>query len=247
MKTFVVTVQGKSHIRSGIGCEDAAGIRRLSSCSGAVLAVADGLGSTTMGGEVGKVAVDAALDFLVGSVEAGRVPDKSLFSDCMSTVLECVGTLVLDDGTPVVPDHGNCTLQCAVLIGSKVWFLRCGDGCAIFKDSDGQFRGWAGDEMAKDGYCNETSVISQAADAENWVVHEADGVVAVLLSSDGLSSLMVKGVSDVHAPAVQPFIGWVEGIPVDDAGDEQVAPIVSYLKSDAVKSDDDLSLAIVVV
>ena len=176
-KVIGASVPGSSHIAAGTGCEDAAdwAVRAGVTC----LAVADGAGSRPLAHEGARAAVARVLSRV--DVPVGDPADW--LADALDDARAALEELAKSSGTDV--DQYATTLAVAVLTAEAVGIAQIGDTIAVVGQG-GEFQ--AVDPAPRFEYANETVFLTApgAVATARIVVHPADGVDEVFLSTDGL-------------------------------------------------------------
>lgn len=263
-------VQGVSHARLGLPCQDVQAYR-VEPDGTLLVALADGAGSAEFSELGARCAVESALLVLTLAGERGFPAEgpgrqagwESLFQEIFLAARGAVLRLVEDEeGAPVVNARRYaCTLTCAVAGADYLAVGQIGDGVVVA--SGGRTRATepdAGEEadrfedhlftvtrLQRGEYANETHFITQedALDQLSTVLVECriDGLAVM---SDGLLRLALKmSTQEPHRPFFEPlfrFAGAIHG------AEEAAAQLASFLGSERVnaRTDDDKSLVLAV-
>ena len=243
------SVQGYSHLRDGIECQDAYRHTFSEPAGAHVLAVADGAGSRTRSAEGAAMAVGFATALLTESVEsAGRPDSVEGWHAILGDGCERVVSTFLETTKRMAPDPGEfaATLTAVVLAHPWAGILTIGDGLVIARaDEPGGGDTFHLVSSAAGGeYVNETTFLSSVgatADARIDCLYDP-GLTAVMLATDGLTPAAVRR----YGGRRQPNRSVLE--PLLDSLDEPTA-IARLLLDDRINalSADDKTLLTAVV
>lgn len=182
MITYGFSVQGKSHIKKGIVCQDAYSIQRLKNdCY--LLAAADGVGSAEYSDIGSKLAVEKLAEYCHKYIEKGISQEKQLH------ILECGYEYAMQSIQNYAENNrGNIasydtTLSAAIYDGKRVVFGHAGDGGIIAKTVNGSYQMITERQKGADSI----SVRPLRAGKQSWsfgVFQEE--TVAVLIATDGI-------------------------------------------------------------
>jgi hypothetical protein len=202
-----VSLQGYSHLRDGIECQDAYRHVSVESAGAVVLAVADGAGSRHRSAEGATLAVGLCADLLSKRLSAHRAPRDgdewtALLTSAFQDVVQRFRGATAQIGSE--PGAFAATLTAAVLAWPWIGVASLGDGFVITRVDDG-----AGDEFhlvsssgAVAEYVNETVFLSSPNALSHCLVHPIydPDVTAVMLSTDGLAPLATTGNAEHRRP-----------------------------------------------
>lgn len=244
-----VSVQGYSHLRDGVECQDAYRHTFVDSVGAHVLAVADGAGSRTRSAEGAALAVGLATNVLADCVAATGLPQSAAawrsllaegYEDIVAAFLRATARMGRDTG------EFAATLTAVVLAYPWMGVVSLGDGFVITR-ADGRdgadsfdlvtFAGPAGD------YVNETVFLTSAGARTQVSVdclHDPE-LRAVVLATDGLGPAAIRQ----HGGRRRPNRSFLE--PLLDSLD-QPAEIARLLLDDRISalSADDKTLLMAV-
>lgn len=246
-------VQGVSHARLDLPCQDAQGYRLL---PGGVLlvALADGAGSARFSQQGADCAVEAALASLAAAFEGASLSDavgwesrlRAAFRDAREAV---VSLAALSEEEGVTPRDYASTLTCVAAAAGRLAVGQVGDGAVVAVDAAGGL--FAVTRLQRGEYANETHFISETGALDQMQVDVNDiDLHALAVMSDGLIRLALKMPSqEPHAPFFQPLFRFAAGITASpDAPQQASAQLAEFLGSERVnaRTDDDKSLVLAV-
>lgn len=241
-------VQGVSHVRQDLPCQDAAGYQ-VRADGVLVIALADGAGSARFS-ELGAVfAVEEALRVLSDAPD--RFAEEERWEELLREVFSAARQAVMqlaenpESGEPASPREYACTLTCAIAMGDRLAVGQVGDGAAVAVDANGDL--FALTRLQRGEYANETHFLVEEDALDHLVIEVTDRPVkALAVMSDGLIRLALKMPSqEPHAPFFQPLFRFVESVEDGVSADQQLA---GFLNSERVnaRTDDDKSLVLAV-
>lgn len=136
IKSFGISVAGKSHLERNLGCQDACRYLELANNWSAAL-IADGVGSKRNAEAGAKKAVAAAAEFLLQHPLPTWAEDNiiALLRMAFATALHAVSLLAADENADW-SDYDS-TLTIAIYNGRYFGFGHCGDGGIIAMDMAG--------------------------------------------------------------------------------------------------------------
>jgi hypothetical protein len=195
-----VSVQGYSHLRDGVECQDAYRHTTVESAGAQVLAVADGAGSRARSAEGAALAVGLATGIFAERLQSGGAPDhadawRSLLADGYRDVVASFLRATARMGSD--PKDFASTLTVVVLAYPWVGVVGIGDGFVITRAQghDGgdtfdlvSFAGSAGE------YVNETVFLTSAGALREATVDclNDPSLTAVVLATDGLVPAAIR-------------------------------------------------------
>lgn len=240
------SVQGTSHRRAGLPCQDAHGWTTLR--GGAVaLAAADGAGSAAHAERGAAVATEAALAAIRDGWSADPTADAGdLLARALAAGLAAVDIAAAELGTE--PRELATTLLLAVLHPAGVAAAQVGDGAVVAEDEDGAMHALTLPPRSE--FANETVFLtSPGALAGAATAAWARPARRVALFTDGLQGLALRlPPGEPHAPFFAPLFRFAaeagEAGEEDDAG----AALSAFLSGPRVtaRADDDLTLLLAV-
>jgi hypothetical protein len=236
------SVQGYSHLRDGVECQDAYRHIFSESAGAHVLAVADGAGSRTRSAEGAAMAVGFATALLAESVEsAGRPDSVEGWHAILGDGCERVVSIFLETAERMGPDPGEfaATLTAVVLAYPWAGILTIGDGLVIARADDhggGDTFHLVSSAGAAGEYVNETvflTSVAATADASIDCLYDP-GLTAVMLATDGLAPAAVRR----HGGQRRPNRSFLE--PLLDSLDEptEIARLLLDDRINALSADD---------
>ena len=256
-------VQGVSHARLSLPCQDAQGYRLLPDGT-LLVALADGAGSARFSEQGADYAVEAALQSLSAAFEgagaeaagaeaagAGNLEDwecrlRVVFADAHDAVVSLAD---LSEDPGVTPRDYAATLTCVVASSDRLAVGQVGDGAVVAVDGEGNL--FAVTRLQRGEYANETHFISEADALEQVVIDVIEiGAAALAVMSDGLIRLALKmPAQQPHVPFFQPLLRFAETVKDDTQSAQQaVEQLSAFLASERVnvRTDDDKSLVLAV-
>lgn len=242
------SVQGLSHQRLDLPCQDAHGYRVL---DGNVLlaALADGAGSA----EFSDAGAQAAVAEMLRALEEG-LKDQSLPRElaewenllCESFKAAREAVLELADRAGELPRAFAATLTGLIATADGLVVGQIGDGAVIAEDGDGAFI--PASHLQRGEYANETHFLVEEDALDQVVIERLERPVRSLaVMSDGLIRLALKMPDqEPHAPFFEPLFRFASTI--EDAG-QAAGQLADFLASERVnaRTDDDKSLILAVL
>jgi len=236
------SVCGTSHQQNGQSCQDAHGWR-LSRHGILVAAVADGAGSTPLGGLGARVAADAAIAAACsGFTNPSRLEEQE-GTELLISALEAARRAVEEEAAKQNHPIGDLasTLILAVAGSDFVAAIQVGDGAAVVEDDHEQMIALTRPQRGE--YANETNFLTSAeylscAQAVVWKGTPR----SLALFSDGLQMLALDlQPCQPHIPFFLPLFQFMRAVTDESEGQQQ---LTSFLCSPRVtgRTDDDLTL-----
>lgn len=236
-------VQGTSHARHDLPCQDAQGYRSLPG-GGLLIAVADGAGSARLSQFGARKAVATGLDALEAALELYAPADVSAWQAALwgafASARVSITRLAKAEGHRL-RDYAT-TLTMAAVSGGWLATGQVGDGAVVALEAGGRL--FAATRAQKGEYANETHFLTQRDAHKHLSVQTWNcPIEALAVMSDGLLRLALKLPSgDPHTPFFQPLFRFAASA-AQDSADWQLA---GFLASERVcaRSDDDKSLVL---
>jgi hypothetical protein len=238
-------VQGTSHQRKGVPCQDAYGYRVLPG-GVVIIAVADGAGSARRSDAGSQCVVERAIDSLETALSRGapysELGWESLLAEAFRQARQAIVSLATGEDVPL--RAFDTTLTCAVASARELVVGQIGDCLIVARREDGQL--FTATQPQRGEYANETFFLTgdDALERVDVRVHPATGELAVM--SDGLVRLAINVAQNTpHVPFFQPLLSFAAGAEDEVAAGEQLA---GFLASDRVcaRTDDDKTLVLAV-
>jgi hypothetical protein len=203
-----VSVQGYSHLRDGIECQDALRHAYEPTTGGHVLAVADGAGSRARSADGAAVAVGLAVGELCERLSRSGVPRTvEAWHGWLEEGLRAIVAAFLDVTERLGGSSSDfaATLTVAVLAPPWLATASIGDGIVIVgADGDDGESGLHLVTFAPPGgeYVNETRFLSSAGalDDARVQVLEDPGLTTLILATDGVVPIAVQRDGDARRP-----------------------------------------------
>jgi hypothetical protein len=241
------SVQGTSHQKDDIPCQDACGYRVLLN-GAAVIAVADGAGTASRSHESAQRAVKQALDSLerdlaydVPRTETGW---QRLMTSAFRQAREAIARHARRENASL--RDFAATLTCAVASGEGLAVGQIGDCLAVAQEKEGDGQLFMATQLQRGEYANETFFLTLDDALDHLKVQIYPPVQALALMSDGLVRLAVNVVENVpHAPFFRPLLDYAIKMEDEKEAQEQLA---AFLASERVcaRTDDDKTLVLAV-
>ena len=238
------SVSGTSHQQNGQACQDAHGWR-VSPHGILVAAVADGAGSTSLGGIGARVATDAAIEVACSSFTNLSKLEEQQGKELLLRALEAARRRVAEAASKQEHPLGDLasTLILAVAGDSFVAAIHVGDGAVVVEDDQQQMIALTKPQRGE--YANETNFLTSAeylscAQAVVWQGKPR----GLALFSDGLQMLALDmQPCQPHVAFFSPLFQFVRAVTDEGEGQQQ---LMSFLCSPRVtgRTDDDLTLLV---
>lgn len=180
--SYNFSLQGKSHIKRNIPCQDSSGIRETPG-GWHIAAVADGVGSAKNSQEGSRIAVDSVLDFCEKYMpwDNSIISIKSMLRTAYNHAFNQIIRKAEKSGEPV--ESYDTTLSIALYKGKRIIYGHSGDGAIIGLNSFGDYVQITQPQKGPDGI----SVIPLRFGYQQWKIDSYDeDLVAVLLMTDGM-------------------------------------------------------------
>ena len=232
---------GRSHVRSGLPCQDRFGFQLLPDGS-LIAALADGAGSAEHGEIGAETAVLSVLSRLQNGLAAGRTDLDSLMYEVAGDARDAV-VAVADRHEADARSYAS-TLLAVALTRHRGAAMQIGDGVIVVKDNQ---EDWAWVIWPQRGeYANTTFFLTDEPALQRLQVESfPTAVTDVALMSDGLESLALRYADQtVHQPF---FKGMFQPL-LKAAGTDEINGLSDslqrFLASEQVSSrtDDDVSI-----
>jgi hypothetical protein len=188
-RVAVASVTGPSHVRRGVGCDDAAAA--ASQGDWLVAVVCDGAGSAPRGATGASVAAGSIVEELLTSV-AGAPRSETLRDQVQAALARArqkVSEVATAEGLKL--SAFSTTVVGAVGCGGQVLFFQIGDGTAVGLGPADEIRAVSLGRPKE--YANETYFLTDETWSESLLFEEADGVDSILLVTDGVSPFLLQG------------------------------------------------------
>lgn len=177
--TYGFSLQGKSHKKTGICCQDSHRIENPGKIC--IAAVADGVGSAANSQIGSNIAVNTAVDFCCSHYARYESDLKSLITKAYENALDRIFEEAEQKGNPV--ESYDTTLSLAIYDGRKTAFGHSGDGAIIGLADSGDFVEITRPQKGSD----RISVIPLRAGSQFWQIDScSQDFAALLLLTDGM-------------------------------------------------------------
>ena len=241
---LAASVQGASHVRSGLPCQDFSVVADLPGNGGLLLACADGAGSARhadVGAETACRALIAEVNRFAGA--GGRI--DTLTRDTAATWLDAVRAAIQTQADTVnLPTREfACTLVAALVGDASAAFLQVGDGAIVTASATAAPEVVFWPEQGE--YANTTYFVTGAdahqrlrLDVRTTPVHD------VALFTDGLQHIALRYETRLpHQPFFDPMFARLRA---DEQWPGLGGALASFLGSEAIstRTDDDCTLVL---
>ncbi len=240
-------VQGLSHQKQGLPCQDALEFRCLP--DGVLLvALADGAGSATRSEVGARAAVQAALDSLASSLESCQPANccdwVEVFCDTFERARAALIQLSEERDEPL-RDFAT-TLTCLAATSEQLIVGQLGDGAVVARGADGILDTVT--TLQRGEYANETYFLTQEQALEQVAIQVINlPMQALAVMSDGLTRLALKRpTNEPHLPFFEPLFAFVEASTPSNDGAQANEALTAFLASPRVceRTDDDKALVL---
>jgi hypothetical protein len=240
-------VQGLSHQKQGLPCQDALEYRCL---PGGILlvALADGAGSAIYAELGAQAAVQASVEWLLTSLENDQPIDCCEWAEVIWETFQNARTALEQLGE----EHDEplrsfaTTLTCLVATSERLIVGQLGDGAVVAVGEDGGLKTVT--TLQRGEYANETNFLTQDQALDLIAFQMIDEQVqALAVMSDGLTRLALKRPdNEPHPPFFTPLFAFVESSVSSDDPARAVDPLIQFLTSPRVceRTDDDKTLVL---
>jgi hypothetical protein len=238
-------VQGLSHQKLGLPCQDALEYRCLP--GGALLvALADGAGSAARSELGAQAAVQAAMDTLVSSLECSQPAECCDRVDLLWETFESARSALIklaEERDEPLHDFAT-TLTCLAATPDQLIVGQLGDGAVVARGADGLLNTVTTSQRGE--YANETFFLTQEQALEQVAIQVINlPVQALAVMSDGLTRLALKRPNnEPHPPFFKPLFAFVETWAPSNDGAQASEALAAFLASPRVceRTDDDKAL-----
>lgn len=241
---LAASVQGASHVRSGVPCQDFSVVADLPRRAGLLLACADGAGSArhaAVGAETTCHALAAEVSRFVDA--GGRI--DTLTHDTAAEWLDSVRAAIQSqaDAVGLPAREFACTLVAALVGDAAAAFLQIGDGAIVTASPAASSEVVFWPEQGE--YANTTYFVT-GPDAHQRLRLDvrAAPVHDVALFTDGLQHIALRYETRLpHQPFFDPMFARLRA---EDEWAGLAGPLASFLASDAIstRTDDDCTLVL---
>jgi len=240
-------VQGLSHQKQGLPCQDALEYRCLPD-SALLVALADGAGSATRSELGARAAVQAAMDSLASSLECSQPAEccdwVNLFWETFESARAALIQLAEERDEPL---HAFATtLTCLAATPEQLIVGQLGDGAVVARGANGVLDTVT--TLQRGEYANETYFLTQEQALEQVAFQVINvPVQALAVMSDGLTRLALKRpTNQPHLPFFKPLFAFVESWVPSNDGAQASEKLAAFLASPRVceRTDDDKALVL---
>ncbi|MCB0064702.1 MAG: protein phosphatase 2C domain-containing protein [Caldilineaceae bacterium] len=244
-RVIAASVQGTSHLRAALPCQDAYAFVETA-CGDLIVAVADGAGSAAFSAEGARLAVTTAVEqiqqtlarYQPTSPRAWQVTVQSAFLAAQQKLYQRAS----DDASD--PRHFAATLVLLILRKEQAICGLVGDCGAILRHANQTLLSPCPPQRGE--YANTTNFIVQPDLFSRLDIQQvAQPITAAALFSDGLAPLAMNlAKNEPYTPFFEPLFGFLAAAKDAAAAVEQLA---DFLGSDRVnaRTDDDKTLVLI--
>jgi len=240
-------VQGLSHQKQGLPCQDALEYRCLPGGT-LLVALADGAGSATHSDLGARAAVQVAVDSLTSSLESGQPTDccgwVELFWETFESARAALLQLAEERDEPL--RAFATTLTCLAAMPEQLIVGQLGDGAVVARGPDGVLDTVT--TLQRGEYANETYFLTQEQAMEKVAIQVINlPMQALAVMSDGLTRLALKRpTNEPHLPFFKPLFAFVEASAPSNDGVQASEALTAFLASPRVceRTDDDKALVL---
>jgi len=241
-----VSVQGTSHQKNHLPCQDAHRYRVLPG-GAALIAVADGAGSADRSDEGAQCAVAETIASIEAALAEGLPQDEAgwqaLLTEVFRQARQAVAELAEAENVP--SRAFATTLTCAVVSDEWLAVGQIGDGVAVARGEDGEL--FAVTQPQHGEYANETFFLTMDEPLQQVQVQVyLRPIQALAVMTDGLIRLAMNvSRNEPHHPFFQPLLAFAARIEDEAEAQEQ---LMGFLASDRIcaRTDDDKTLVLAV-
>ena len=240
-------VQGLSHQKQGLPCQDAL---QYGCLPGGILlvALADGAGSAVHAELGAQAVVQASLDWLHTRLENERPTECCEWVEVIWAAFQNARTaleqLAEENGEPI--RSFATTLTCLVATPEQLIVGQLGDGAVVAVGEDDGLKTVTA--LQRGEYANETNFLTQDQALDLVAIQVIDERVRALAAmSDGLTRLALKRPNnEPHPPFFKPLFAFVESSASSNDGAQATDALTEFLTSPRVceRTDDDKSLVL---
>jgi serine/threonine protein phosphatase PrpC len=240
-------VQGLSHQKQGLPCQDALKYHCL---PGGILlvALADGAGSAIHAELGAQAAVQASVDWLITNLEHNQPSEccewAEVIWETFQNARNAVEQLGVERDEPL--RSFATTLTCLVATPEQLIVGQLGDGAVVAVGEDEGLKTVT--TLQRGEYANETNFLTQDQALELVSIQViAERVQGLAVMSDGLTRLALKRPDNVpHPPFFKPLFSFVESSASSNDPAQANDALMEFLASPRVceRTDDDKSLVL---
>ena len=240
-------VQGLSHQKQGLPCQDALEYGFLP--GGLLLvALADGAGSALHAELGARAAVQASVDWLLTSLENDQPTEccewEEVIWETFQNARTAVELLAEEQDEPL--RSFATTLTCLVATPERLVVGQLGDGAVVTVGEDGDLNTVT--TLQRGEYANETNFLTQDQALDLVAIQVIDEQVqALAVMSDGLTRLALKRPdNEPHPPFFKPLFAFVESLASSNDPAQANDALIEFLNSPRVceRTDDDKALVL---
>ncbi len=240
-------VQGISHQKQGLPCQDALEYRCLPGGS-LLVALADGAGSAVCSELGAQTAVEAAIASLISGLDHGQPTEccgwVDLFWGTFESARASLIKLSEENGDPL--SAFATTLTCLAATPEKLIVAQLGDGAVVAGGADGVLDTVTTAQRGE--YANETFFLTQEQALDLVAIQVIDlPMYSLAVMSDGLTRLALKLPSnEPYKPFFEPLFAFVKASAASNDGVQASKTLSAFLASPRVceRTDDDKAMVL---
>ena len=245
-RVLSASVQGTSHIRAGLPCQDSVYSHADLPRGALVAAVADGAGYAPLSDIGSSIAARESVEAARFSMlhTSANVSEGYLSATAHASVLVARSALYREARRRGrnVRDFAT-TLILVIVVGDVLATAQIGDGAAVVVDRSGRYSLFTTPQRGE--YANETRFLTSTNALESLQLKaETIDLSRIAMFTDGIQNLVLDAATGVpHAPFFTPLFRWMDS-QADDC--RASASLEALLASPKVtrRSDDDVTLLI---
>lgn len=237
------SVQGASHQRLGLPCQDAHLCTQLTSDT-LLMVLADGAGSAERAQSGAECAVQTATQFIASRAlpPFSHEADWQEFLWQLLCEVHSALTKMAEQEQREVRDFAT-TLLCALWFPQGVVSVQVGDGAVVLRDPQGDLSSFSAPHTGE--YWNETRFVTDTLEPEDacfqWIEQR---VSHIALFSDGLQNVALQQPEGIpHPPFFTPLFQFVAHVEDQESAKEQLAHFLGSPRLQE-RADDDLTLVL---
>lgn len=238
------SVQGTSHLRGNLPCQDSHEMRVVPLPTGEevlVAAVSDGAGSAPRGADGARFVCTRLVEALASEIRGGASGTRLNLGEVIGSVRAQLLEHARSEGAAA--RQFACTLLCAVLTQGWAAFAQVGDGVIVTpSDPDWMWVFWP----QRGEYANTTSFITDGNALGRLEVSGAErDITEIAMLTDGLQHLVLHyETAAVHSPFFEHMMAPLRASRTDGVDEALCRGLASYLASPLVaeRTEDDLTV-----
>lgn len=240
------SVQGTSHQRSGVPCQDVYVYKTLPT-GGLLMAVADGAGSAAHSLEGAQHAVQQVVSTFDAAIEKNDLTNQAKAINLMKGIFRAAhqGLLDLSEHMQAPLNEFACTLTTICALDGWMVSAQIGDGIAIAEDTTGHFFPVTIPQHGE--YANETYFLTHPHALDTLDVQTIKQPLhSLTMMTDGMIRLALQTrQNQPHPGFFRPLVDFIAGVQDAQLGKSQLHDFLTS-KRVCSRTDDDKTLVIAV-